>query len=264
MLDSKSRYELFDFFCNVMEKRGLSSDYLGDELSWTEEDDYEYEEIIDTVLAPCNCEISYGASKLVLMFPEYPDWVFKIPFRGSYYYHRLEEESEDSEESSEEVKEYIHFCGIGSFLRIAHRKPFDDKEWDYCYLESEITKEVERYHADIADMFAKTYFLGWYGDVPVYSAERCDTGWRDVYSKVVDSKSYKDSYSKCSSLSSLGRELDMKQKTTFVMSHGLTAANELFNFIHETGISDLHSGNLMYDKNNKVRLIDYSGFDCNY
>ncbi len=248
MLSVDKQAEMLSLFSETMRACHLCPSLFDRVLTWTGED-YEYGDTIKNQLSTYADNVAYGASKLVVALKACPDWVFKIPFQGSYLDYHGE-------------KEYFPFYDVGKGLRLAHRASFDKDEWDHCYLESEITKEIE-YNKNIVDMFAKTYYLGEYGNVPVYASERCDTDWYTGYRKVEKSAEYKESKTLCSSSAALKEkrgELNISQQATFVLSHGLVAANAFFDFISTTNISDLHGANMAYDKDNKVRLIDYSGY----
>ncbi len=254
MLGADKQNEMLSLFEETMRVCHFCPSFFDRVLTWTGED-YEYGKTITKQLSPYTDKIAFGASKLVVSLTAYPDWVFKIPFQGEYYY-----------SASDGKRDYSHFYDVGRDLHLAHRASFDKDEWDYCYLESEITREVEEYNKNIADMFAKTYYLGNYGNIPVYVSERCDADWYTTYLEVKNSAEYEKSKDLCSSSPALKAkrgELSIQQQATFIASHGLVAANALFDFINKTNISDLHNANMAYDKNNKVRLIDYSGYrDC--
>lgn len=252
MLNADKKNEMLSLFRETMRACHLCPSFFDRVLTWTGED-YEYGETIVNQLSSYVDKVAVGASKLVIALNACPDWVFKIPFQGEYCYYFGK-------------KDYSRFCNVGRDLHLAHRESFDKDEWDYCYLESEITEEIEMYNKGIADMFAKTYYLGEYGNVPIYASERCDADWYTTYLEVKRSTEYAKSIALCSDSADLKAkrgELSIKQQATFIVSHGLVAANALFDFINATNISDFHNGNMAYDKNNKVRLIDYSGYrDC--
>ena len=254
MLSADKQTEMLSLFDETMRACHLCSSFFDRVLTWTGED-YEYGDTIVNQLSTYADNVAFGASKLVVALKACPDWVFKIPFQGMYYY---------SDYNGK--KDYSRFCDVGKGLRLAHRASFDKDEWDYCYLESEITEEIEKYNKNIADMFAKTYYLGEYGNVPIYASERCDADWYTTYLEVKKSAEYEESKTLCSNSAALRAkrgELSISQQATFVVSHGFAAANALFDFINTTNISDLHNANMAYDKDNKVRLIDYSGYrDC--
>lgn len=254
MLNADKQNEMLGLFGETMRVCHLCPSFFDRVLTWTGED-YEYGGIVTDQLSSYTDNIAFGASKLVIALNAYPDWVFKIPFQGEYYYSAYDGK-----------RDYSRFCDVGRDLCLAHRASFDKDEWDYCYLESEITKEIEKYNKNIVDMFAKTYYLGNYGSIPVYASERCDADWYTTYLEVKKSTEYEESRTLCSNSPALEAkrgQLSISQQATFIVSHGLVAANALFDFINTTNISDLHSANMAYDKDNKVRLIDYSGYrDC--
>lgn len=247
-LSVTERKMLFEFFCDMMEDN-ISKEQLRDVYAWTG-CEYEHAEEFECALGDAldDYGVCWGASKLVLKFKDCSDWVFKIPFQGDYEYLSSDDCSE---------RQYIPFKDVAAGLRLPGRV-FDKDEWDYCYVESEITRVVEETHPYLQDMFAKTYYIGDYG-MPIYVSERCDNDWYEEFDVVRDSAEYKaesESYFSQSYRASMNRD----QQIAFVLSWGLMKANKLFNFIENVRVDDLHEGNLAYGSDGKVRLIDYSGY----
>lgn len=254
MLLDDERDRLFGVFYNIMNCR-LCPDELDDYL-WTE-DDYEYEDELASILGKDVSEIDYGASKLVLKVKAENNWVFKLPFRGEYYYIYDADKGRYTDKKCysqfNKITRELNWSVIEDSLVVNK----NSADWDYCYIESLISKYVEEYCPELSDMFAKTYCVGYYGDIPVYVSERCDKSWRKECTEFEHSVKYekiKDTYkSKCSNLT-------FSQQIAFVADYGLTVANKLFDFISKVGISDLHGSNIAFDNNNKIHLIDYSGY----
>lgn len=251
MLSKTEQKMLFDFFCDNM-KGHISEDDMKDIYSWVN-DDYEHEcaKEIEYLLEGELEEfgVCYGASKLVLKFKDCPNWVFKIPFQGA--------EDEEYWENEDSEAGYRRFKNVGREIQLPGRV-FDKDEWDYCYVESEITRVIEETHPYLKDMFAKTYYIGDYG-MPIYVSERCDGDWYDEFAVVRKSAEYAAEDASYFS-QSWRATMDRDQQIAFVLSWGLTKANKLFNFIENVKINDLHEANLAYDSDGKVRLIDYSGY----
>ena len=250
---SSTRDALFSIFKSNMEGR-VSPYQLEDTYAWTEED-YLYEDELSSRLEDVLDEggLRYGASKLVLKFDYCPNWVFKIPFQGETYL------GYDEDTDMENATFYSWFNNVGRGLSIDCE--FDRDEWDYCHVESKITEYIEKEHPELKDMFAKTYYIGDYG-VPIYASERCDGDWDSEFQVVKQSAAYKTLSS--SYHSSWRGGLDVSQQISLILSHGFKKANLLFDFLTETGISDLHYSNLAYDDAGRVRIIDYSVYLCNY
>lgn len=247
-LSATEQKMLFEFFCDMM-KDNISKEQMRDVYSWTS-DEYEHTEEIENALDGVldDYGVCWGASKLVLKFKDCSGWVFKIPFQGDYDYSDYWDENE---------KVYTPFKNVANGLRLPGRV-FDKDEWDYCYVESEITRVVEETHPHLQDMFAKTYYIGDYG-MPIYVSERCDKDWYEEFDVVRNSAEYKaedESYFSQSYRATMDRD----QQIAFVLSWGLTKANKLFNFIENIRVDDLHEGNMAYGSDGKVRLIDYSGY----
>lgn len=246
MLGEKEKEKLFREFVRMI-KPEICESFFYDELLWTNDDDeYEYEDTISNLLENSldRDGVQCGASKLVLI-PSFTDkWVFKIPLRGAYY-----------KEGGEKV--YTMFDHVGSTLDIPGMK-FPKEEWDHCLVESTLTEVIERDHPGIADIFAKTYCIGTYG-APVYVSEKCPVYWHEKYQNIVKSSDFLSSRSKYSGRVK-GCDLVLDQEVIFVMQYGLRKANQLFDFLDKTGISDLHGGNLAFDYQEKPRIIDYSGY----
>lgn len=206
----------------------LPRDILFEECLWLEDDgwiygeSYFYRKGVEKVLV--------GASKLVLLLEDQP-FVVKIPLRGTY-----EEEDE---------REYKH---------------------DYCKIESNLYREA--IDAGIDDMFAGTYYVGdfsgEYDSIPVYISERAEF----EYSFSVSNHSPIHPHP-----SKAGIEYEEgKDEVTenpfdedgilaeFYTQYGNDKTEALLRFIKDFLISDLHGENIAYDKSNRLKLIDYSGF----
>lgn len=256
MLLDNERDRLYKVFYNAVEGR-ICPEKMNDYL-WTDED-YEYEDELAGILGDVVSEIDYGASKLVLKVKTENNWVFKLPFYGEYYYDYDMNRGEYTDK-----KHYSQFnkitCGLNWDIIENNLVISEDRaNWDYCYIESLISEFIEKCRPELSSMFAKTYCVGYYGEIPVYASERCDKNWSSEYTKFEDSAEYKkikDTYK------SRVSDLTFSQQIAFVINYGLVAANKLFDFISEIGISDLHGANIAFDNSNKIHLIDYSGYCC--
>lgn len=227
---------------------------------WMNTDKYrcasEYREEIYNEAIEKNTDSSFkvknGASKLAIMFEEFEDVVFKIPFIGSATLREME-------------GEYMPY-DIDSF-RYA-----DDEYggWNYCMTDQHVYDRLYYEAKEITDFFCEVEFLGFVDDHPVYIQERVDKTLEDVDF---------DSYSKEHPVS--GDSLDFCQKRWFEDSlndlawgnkhinmlfakiyddYGEDVAEELLRYMVED-IDDLHELNYGINKEGYIRVFDYSGFD---
>lgn len=198
-------------------------------------------------------KVTCGASKLVIMFEEYNDVVFKIPFIGT----ALLEEVHDT---------YMPF-DIDPFCRASHERIGC---WDYCLGEQEVYERVEWEASELEDFFCKTELLCFIDDHPVYVQERVKTMAGDV-----DFAEYRDSYTfSGNSLDFIEngdnkyylRDLDWDAEGVGILfakiydDYGEDVAEELLRYMIEE-IEDLHELNYGIDEKGYIQIFDYSGFD---
>lgn len=144
-------------------------------------------------------------------------------------------------------------CGNSVF-----KMGFNKLRCDYCGLEAEYFAEAKRLGLD--EFFAGTEFVMWCNNIGVYVAERAEVSFERLSN---------DLYEK---LESDGMEVDRIFDTIdeadsccefmdWLIPYYTDSekADELFEFLNENNINDLHSGNIGYIGNRLV-LIDYSGY----
>lgn len=175
---------------------------------------------------------AYGATKIVLMFSG-EDYVIKIPFSCKY-------EADDEEEGCPFTEAPL------------------DADWDYCLAETRVYKEAEK--QGLGTFFAKTEFLGYAGDYPVYIQQRAV-----IFEDLQDSDSIKRhstkeiqrARSQCEENSCWCFDRDWMADCN--QAFGETIVNTLLQFINDQGLDDFHSGNIGYINNVPV-IVDYSDY----
>ena len=135
---------------------------------------------------------------------------------------------------------------------------FNGLRSDYCGLEAAYFAEAKRLGLD--EFFAATEFVMWYGGVKVYMAERAEVGYErlssDLYEKL-ESSGMKESEIR----DTICEADECCEFINWLIPYYADSdkADELFNFLNESNINDLHSGNIGYIGERLV-LIDYSGY----
>lgn len=233
ILTDELREEMIDFL-----KFNLNIPYDGvwahySEDGWDDEDWYEdfcYE---------CGADsIQHGASKLVLFYSQFPQWVVKIPFCGEY---------------TEDIDSFKEFEGANRHFPI-------ETDNDYCAGEVYISKQAKL--AGLEAMFAMTYFLFELAGTPIYVSEKVpNSRWSDPHWMDKDSSlDIAESIKSCRG-SELDGSLDVEVIAYLVDEYGEEKTYELIDFIASYDITDLHSGNVGFSRDMKIKILDYSGFD---
>ena len=185
-----------------------------------------------------------GATKIVLYYNDIENWVVKLPYYGDF----------DPTAEEEGMDCYRYFCGANEHVPTE----YDD---NYCEVEAYLSKQAEI--EGVADMFAKTYYLGMLNNIPVYVSEKAET---TVYDTNEDYRRINSAAETQSLYDFYDNELDMAglyDKSTFryfVDQYGVQKAEKLINFIMKYNIDDLSDTNIGFDKYGKIKIIDYSGF----
>lgn len=182
-------------------------------------------------------DCDWGATKVVLYFQEMKEFVVKIPFMGSCTFN----EDGDIDWNS---------CFSGGY---------GDGAWDYCVREAEVYELAEE--EGIEDMLCGTWFLGWYQQHPIYISERAEQGFYTGNDKIeyTDKNNSQATARKiCDNFES--RSFGYTVDSRMIDCYGYDKLKKLFAFLDREEINDCHSGNFMW-KDNKVKLIDYSGYD---
>ena len=233
--------ELYNKIKDRISKLYLSSLYDEDDNPEIYEDEH-WEDLRWSIKAD---DVAWGASKVVFWFDDIKDYVIKVPLQGRY-----EDYNED----------YQDFCN-------AYPSPaFGDKyyyaSWDYCGAEAHIYSFIKENYPNLAQFFAATFLIGENDHgVPIYAAENIKGGkgtsahWKDA-SDASENKACLtiDTYGSCGGLSPHILALMYDQ-------YDENDVDDLMNFILEYHIDDLHSGNIGFNQEGKVVIMDYSGFD---
>lgn len=174
-----------------------------------------------------------GVTKIVLFYDDLDDWVIKIPILGNYI---------------EEDDEYCDFCNSGT-----------TGDNDYCLTETEYCEDAVEF--GIGDLFAKTYYVCNINGVNFYCSERINKTYCDI--RHLACYVHPESYTRAQTLKrSCGYDcyLETKELGFFVDGYGELAAEKLIQFLQDWGIEDLHHGNLGFDKDGYIKIIDCAGW----
>lgn len=175
-----------------------------------------------------------GITKVVFFLKDVKDKVVKVPFFGVDLY-EYDESGENKEfvcrMSFEEMDEMRHNGG------------------DYCELEVDNYKKAEE--DGVSSFFAPTEYIGTlYDTIPVYASERC-VPFSDVEynGEIPDGENM---FFKFRVPNTITQELKKQYQTERLFA--------LREFLDDNDIYDLHSGNWGYDKDGKLKIIDYSNY----
>lgn len=233
MYDEKS--ELIDFVKHRFKGIGKFYDNLWDyDLDTEEVTDrtryQNYQEIADFVGAE---DYKNGASKLVLFFNEFPQYIIKIPLFGCVEIGYDDYLDEDVTVSSDKLT-YIEYGK------------------NYCEEEAYIYKKAKA--KGIEEFFAKTEFLITIEGIDIYCSKKVirASKYELQREKLDEAKSLRNSY-----------EVDLASSYIAQMLVYVSAdkIKDLLSFIYEYSIWDLIDDNVFIDKDGHVQLVDYSSFD---
>lgn len=221
--------EVFELFCDIMRNGGMD-EYDLDAERWSDESIYDYDYYHISYLEGIDW-VRSGASKIVIALDRVSDYVIKIPIYGSAKFNERLDAFEDEDK-----------------LNWKH---------DYCKLEADMYAEICDMGGKIKDMFAGTFYVGNYGCVPVYISEKVSM-FVSSHEASDDSihkakRILKSCDSGALSLSVLGLVIDSWGTQ---MAEGLEVVLGMFK-----DCNDLCSRNMGRDTDNRVRFVDYSGFD---
>lgn len=228
-----------EVYCYVDDLRWRPEDEDGDFL---ESDFYDY-----TIFLYPEETFFYdaGCTKWVIAYKDIPDWVVKIPFCGTHGYI----DKEDTKGF------YDKFTGANNLKN----------DWNYCERELEIYEEAVRKNVDF--FFTETHYLGKYWGMPIYISKKVD----DYYTKrglgsserkceecnniIQEAKSRSEDWSKDYLLSSffITRMIDCGYSYEQIVN--------IILFCQENLIGDFHSGNFGWDKDDKLRILDFSSYN---
>ena len=154
---------------------------------------------------------------------------------------------------------------------------FDDLDWvvkfplgvspfsgrtviDYCAKEYDVyTKALEN---GLGSLFAPMYFLECYFGVDTYVMEKVEVDPERIYSE------HFDSWASISTVTEEQHRLNFfkihSMAITLFDYHDESLIDKFICFCNNEGVSDLHNGNMGYNKDGDLVLIDYSGFYGRY
>ena len=233
MYDEKS--ELINFVKHRFKGIEMFYDNL-----WSYDDDSEeitnstcyqnYKEIADFVGAE---DYKNGASKLVLFFNEFPQYIIKIPLFGCAEVDCDGYLDEDGTVSPDNL-DYIEYGK------------------NYCEEEAYIYKKAKA--KGIEEFFAKTEFLITIEGIDIYYSKKVvrASKYELQREKLDEAKSLRDSY-----------EVDLASSyiAQMLVYVSIDKIKDLLSFIYEYSIWDLIDDNVFIDKDGHVQLVDYSSFD---
>ena len=233
MYDEKS--ELINFVKHRFKGIEMFYDNL-----WSYDDDSEevtnstcyqnYKEIADFVEAE---DYKNGASKLVLFFNEFPQYIIKIPLFGCAEVDYDDYLDEDATVSPDKLA-YIEY------------------EKNYCEEEAHIYKKAKA--KGIEEFFAKTEFLTTIEGIDIYYSK-----------KVVRASKYELQREKLDEAKFLRNYYEVDLASSYIAQMLVYASvdkiKDLLSFIYEYSIWDLIDDNVFIDKDGHVQLVDYSSFD---
>lgn len=202
---------------------------------------------------------SHGVSKVVFNIPEIAElgYVVKIPCTYAV--------SDDFDFYTRIIDDGDYFTHANSIFHnnnminsitdssLDNNTNEENARWDYCLTEARITNLIE--NSSIEKFFAKTYYLCDVHGYPIYIQEQMVgyTGCERFSEKTKErAKRY----------NSLIHNFENAHVALYFIENwgDVPELVDFLQFIEKASINDLHTGNMMYDSNGKLRLIDYSGF----
>jgi len=236
MLSQDAQEEIFKIV-NEKLKILYPSDCYDEDDNENEDSETHYEDLMYAVGAD---DISWGASKIVFWFGELKDYVIKIPIIGRY---------DDYEEDYMDYNNAQH----------DNIDCFNNKN-DYCGLECSIYSFVCNHYDNLVPCFTASYYIGTTDHgIPFYACERMKSSISHSRRVKVSENSKSKARLAYDTYGAVGG-LDEYILGLFYEHYGEETVYELLNFIYNYGIDDLHSGNVGFNQDDKVVLIDYCGF----
>ena len=222
------------------------------QLRCTDEDEYDdYNNLFDSTPCP-PINLKAGATKLVLFYDEFPELVVKLPLCGGYHSRYWDDDFDPDEDDEWETYDYN---GAG----------YTDHENDYCYTEMKMYEAAKE--DKLEDFFAPTVYLCNINDIPVYVSELVKCTYEEFF---YDAYYEEDAESVVYSEKSKDMAFQIKKThnafTTdilayFIEQYQKERVEQLILFLEGHGIDDdLHTGNIGFDENNYIRIIDYSSY----
>lgn len=205
--------------------------------------------------------VNGGCSKSVFHFKEFDNYVFKIPYIG--FFHIEDEDNQYFKDCAEQERVPTYFCfdDVVLYKNANNDGAYPVDANDYCAAEEYIYRIARKYKVN--QMLAKTIFLGFVCDIPVYvsfcagtpynySLEKQDNKTIKIARDMID-KSRKEHKNICN-------EFYATECSIFIETYGRKATQRFIEFLYQEKISDLHNGNYGYDTLGNLKIIDYSGF----
>lgn len=208
-----------------------------EDYDWT--DDYFYE-----LFYGIPFEYEYGATKVVFAPRELDDWVIKVPIFGVRYCPEGEADNSSCE---------IEYTNANNYCPVPGN--------NYCAAEEYITTQLLSENEEFKKYFISTEYLTTINNVPVYISEKISGDYYDSGSPTQDSlKKAKQVYNERSSSDDWATRLYPETLAYFIDSYGQPQTEQLLDFLNEYHICDLHHGNLGFDANERIKIIDCAGF----
>lgn len=183
-----------------------------------------------------------GCSKIVFSFRELEGYVVKLPLFGQW----TEKYSKETDDFDIVFDEYKNASS-------------ENEPNDYCRKESEVYELLQKY--GLANLAFGTYFLFSVDGVSVYMSEICENCGLTT-SKCFPSVSEESQKKGHQKSMDNGYIMYDDMISVFIEQYGESITDKLLEFISKYGIRDFHNGNVGYDSNGNIRMLDYSGFDC--
>lgn len=202
--------------------------------------------------------VESGVSKSVFHFKEFKNYVFKIPYIGAEF---IEDgDWEYYKYCAEENLIPMYFCldDVTLYKNANNNGLYPVDANDYCAAEEYIYRIASKYKVN--QMLAKTTFLGFVCDIPVYVSSCAGTPYNHSL-KTQDNKIARDMIDKSrKEHKNICNEFYVTECSIFIGTYGRKATQRFIEFLYQEKISDLHTGNYGYDALGNLKIIDYSGF----
>lgn len=209
-----------------------------------------YHEVLDNNTSS-PFKVKCGASKLAIMFEEFEDVVFKIPFMGSATLDEME-------------GQYVPYD-----IDVFHYADYD-RGWNYCQTDKHVYERIMNEADELEDFFCEVEFLDFIDDHPVYVQERVSKTIEDVdfssYSKEHPISENSLDFCKEDWFQDSLKDLSWGNTEISMLfakicdDYGENVAEELLQYMTEE-IDDLHELNYGINEDGYIRIFDYSGFD---
>ena len=155
--------------------------------------------------------------------------------------------------SNGKTKACVHVEGADTVAKIG----FSDFRVNHVLRELEIYSEAER--VGVSEILVYTHYLLKLNNVDVIESDfvECDCDGQSVVSDVYDKCSDSMSDDDITEMIDYG---DGLFETLFSFYYSVSTIDRALWFIMDYEVNDLHCANMGYDRNGKIKLIDYSGY----